>query len=58
MEAEVRGLSLKKIFWIFVIGSIFGAFYEEGLYIVRNLIHFGVLASIATLINPNTHNVP
>lgn len=42
MEAEVQGLSFKKIFWIFVIGSMIGAFYEEGLYIVRNLIHFGV----------------
>lgn len=30
-----EGLSKKKLFWIFIIGSIFGAYYEEILHIVR-----------------------
>lgn len=42
MKAEVWGLSFKNIFWVFLIGSIFGAFYEETLFIIRNLIHYGV----------------
>lgn len=35
------GWCFDKIFWIFVICSIFGAFWEESLYVVRGLIRFG-----------------
>lgn len=41
MKLDVEKLSLKKIFWIFLIASIIGAFYEETLFIIKNLIRFG-----------------
>lgn len=30
-----RGLNFKKLFWIFIIGSIIGAYYEEILFIIK-----------------------
>lgn len=32
----VNKLSFKQIFWIFLVGSVIGAYYEELLFIVRN----------------------
>lgn len=35
------GWCFDKIFWIFVICSIFGAFWEESLYIIKSLVRYG-----------------
>lgn len=39
-----EGLSFKKLFWIFIIGSIIGAYYEELLFIYRHYNNFGSFA--------------
>ncbi len=36
-----QGWCFEKIFWIFVICSIFGAFWEEGINLIRHLIRYG-----------------
>ncbi len=38
----VEKISLKKLFWIFLFASIIGAFYEEGLFVIRHLIRSGI----------------
>lgn len=38
-----QGWCFYKIFWIFLIGSIFGAYWEECLYIVKNFFITGLL---------------
>lgn len=40
MKCVVNNLSLKKIFWIFLIASIMGAFYEEILFIIKSFINY------------------
>lgn len=37
-----EGMNLKKLFWVFVIGCIFGTYYEELLTVVYSLITDGV----------------
>lgn len=44
MKLIVNNLSFKKIFWIFLIASIIGAFYEETLFVIKNIINYGLFA--------------
>lgn len=42
MKITINKLSFQKMFWIFLIASIFGALYEEILYIVKSFINLGI----------------
>ena len=44
MKCDVGKLFYKKIFWIFLIASIIGAFYEELLFIIKNFVNYGVFS--------------
>lgn len=39
-----EGITFKKLFWVFLIGSIFGAYYEEILYTTTHIIEYGTFA--------------
>lgn len=41
-KREKEGLTFGKLFWIFVIGCVFGAFYEELLTCIKHLVRDGV----------------
>lgn len=43
MKLVVNNISLKKIFWIFLIASIIGAFYEETLLIIKGIINYSTI---------------
>lgn len=43
MKTSEKNLSIKKIFWIFLIASVIGAFYEELLLVLKNLIRLGTI---------------
>jgi len=44
VKCDVDKLSYKKIFWIFLIASIIGAFYEELLFIIKSFINYGIFS--------------
>ena len=41
-EVFAKGFCFDKLFWIFVIGCVFGAYYEELLVLIKGLIHQGI----------------
>lgn len=41
-EKFAEGKNFKKLFWVFIIGCVFGTYYEELLTVLRSLIDTGV----------------